>query len=150
MPDNYVPKSFDSKAFRIFIKVVEAIIETDGNDALSPEGVAQRMDQFLFKTQSPTIDQMNFILKYINHFKPWFIPRLSQFKNMPIDKRRKAIQEFIGQGGIMRDIARGLKVLSVAAYYSSPAGMSQTGFVHFEHRADTPNRDQTLIIHNDE
>ncbi len=150
MPDNYQPKCFDPKAFEIFVKVIEALIDTGGNDALPPLQVAKRMDGFLFMTQSPTIDQMNFILKYVNRFKPWFIPRFGQLVNMPVEKRRVAIREFIGQGGIMRDIARGLKVMSVASYYSSPEGMQQTGFVHFELRPDTVNRDQKLITHKDE
>lgn len=149
MPSDYQPKCFDDKAFAIFIKVVEALIETGGNDALPPEAVARRMDEFLFITQSPTIGQMSFVLKYINNFKPWFVPRFGQFVNMTVEKRRNAIREFIGQGGIMRDIARGLKVMAVASYYSSPEGMAQTGFKHFDDRPDTPKRDQKLITHQD-
>lgn len=149
MPTSYQPKAFDKNAFRILEKVIEALIDTKGNDALTPFEAAMRMDKFLFDAKAPSTGQMNFILKYINNFKPWFIPRLKKLEKLSVEKRQKAIKEFIGQGGIMRDIARGLKVMAVAPYYSSPQGMAQTGFIKFEDREDSKNRDQNPITHPD-
>jgi hypothetical protein len=149
MPEIYKPLFFTEKQYKVFVKVVDAMIDTPEEPVIPPEQVAQRVDKLINQIDSPALDQLGTIMWLVNWLLPTMILKPGLFVNHDRETRRKAIRKVIQKRGMFRDVARGLKVLSCVAYYSSAEGKKQVGYVDFEDRESTKGKNQKPIDHLD-
>lgn len=143
----YQPKFFTKTELEILEKVIEVMIDAPAAPAIPYKIVAQRMDNLLDGIQSPAANNMSQMLRVVNWLLPLQVASLRKFVNLSKEKRKRSIEKIIMKKGVFRDIARGLKVLSTVAYYSSTEGHKEVGYIDFDDRASTVGKNQDLTIH---
>ncbi len=148
MANNNQLQYFTKKQFETYESVIETIIVTD-EYALSPKDTALRMDAFLHKIDSPTLNQLKLLFFYVRYILPFIVFRLPPFHKLNIEHRRLAMKRFIRKKWIFKDIARAMKVLSCIGYYSSDEAKSYVGFVNFEDRPTFENSKTKPLIHEE-
>ncbi len=130
----FKPRFFSLRQFETMIQIADAMIETDGQNAIHPIEVAIRADHFLARFDAFVKEDIKRTLSIVEWMLPIVIGRPFPFGSLGSNERRRAVEKVIGAKGIFRDVARFLKLLAYAGYYGSTEGMSQVGYTPFEER----------------
>lgn len=149
----FKPRYFSVRQFETLIQVADAVLDSDGEAALSPLQVAVNIDHFLDRFESPVRNDIRMALFLLEWVLPVFTTgRVFPFSMLGSTQRRRVIDQVVGKQGPMgafRDIARTLKMLTCAGYYGSAEGMAQVGYIPFEQRQRAQGVDQTPLVHPD-
>ena len=156
---SYTPQYLSKKEFATYIAVVETFIQTNGNNAIRPVEVAERMDRLFNKVNHPQLEKLTQVFKALNAYSFW--RKQKSFRKLTLKQRETIIVEIQNPGkfwrfieripgvtGASKDLIRGLKVLSTVGYYSHPLAKKQVGYIPFEERTSTQGIDLTPSIHN--
>ena len=149
----FKPRFFSMRQFETLIYISEAVLDSDGEAALSPMQVAVNTDHYLDRFDSAVKKDIQMALFLLE----WFLPLLTTFRPFPFSMlgstaRRRVIERIIGKRGPMgayRDIARTVKMLTCAGYYGSPEGMTQVGYVPFNERPRSVGANQQPLRYPD-
>jgi hypothetical protein len=142
------PRFLSLRQFETMIAVAETIIDSDGQEAISPFDVAIRLDRLLSEIDSPVTGDLKLALTVTEWALPLLIFRPFPFSDLGSRARRQAVEAVIEGGGLLgrgvfRTLARTLKVAACVGYYSSPEAMASVGFVPFEDRPRSHGVDQS-------
>ena len=145
----FQPRFFSPRAFETMVAIADTMIDGDGREALDPIDVAVQTDHLLAEVRSPATDELKTVMVLVEWVLPLLIFRPVPFSSLGSAQRRRVVEKVIGAGGLFRDVARSLKVLSCAGYYGSVEGMRSIGYVPYEERARAKGQDQTPLQHPD-
>jgi hypothetical protein len=140
-------KFFTDKQFITLCKSIEVMIETKGNNAISPEKAARRLDEMLFESKAPALENMGQIFNLLEWVVPPLVLKFPPFSKLSIASRKAVVNRIIGSSGMFKDLARALKVMASVAYYSSPEAYNEVGYVHFEERERFTDSDTAPSIY---
>lgn len=142
---------FNQSQFTTICKVIEAVAMVDGHNAITQEQAALRLDSLLAKSGSAAVDSVSKMITGIETVAPMFFFMGFSFSKLSLEKRKKVIEKLIHNNGLLnamyKDLARGLKVMSYVAYYSSKEAYQQVGYIPFEMRDRFTQSDITPSIH---
>jgi len=139
----YKPRFFSLRQFQTFVQVADTMIDGDGREAIDPVDVAVRVDHLLAETRSSALPLIKLVMVLVEWVLPLLVLRPLPFSALGSNVRRTAVERVIGAGGLLRPIARTLKVLSCVGYYGNPATMRQLGYVPFDERPRAVGVDQS-------
>ncbi len=140
-------KYFKKKQFKTLCKSIEVILCTDNNNVITPEQAALRLDQMIADANAPALDQVGKIFWLLEWIVPPLVMKFPPFSKLSLSSRRSVIEKVIGNKGMFKDLARGLKVMASVSYYSSIEAQNQVGFVPFDKRNRFVGLDTSPSIH---
>jgi hypothetical protein len=130
----YKPRFLSPRQFETMVQVADTMIDGDGREAIDPIDIAVRVDHLLEETRSPATAQIKLVLVLVEWVLPILVLRPLPFSALGSNVRRSAVERVIEAGGLLRPIARTLKVLSCVGYYGNPQTMRRLGYLPFEER----------------
>lgn len=150
-------KVFDPQQMQTLEKVIEVLIETNGQNAVSPQEAALSLDEMLAESHSPALDTIPVVFNQLENIIPPLFGVFKKFSALDKAERKKLLTKIINNEGLLmdqfRDLARALKVMSCVSYYGSPAGMKQVGYMtveerpRFDHLNQQPSQYQKIDDH---
>jgi hypothetical protein len=146
----YRPRWFSSRSFETMVATAETMLDADGREAIPPEHVAERTDHLLDVIDTPIESQIRLLFIALE----WALPLLLLGRPLPFtalgrqDRRALAIK-LTRSTGTFRTIARTMKVLTCAGYYSDPRAKAAVGFVEYEGSARSAGADLTPLHYPD-
>jgi hypothetical protein len=139
----FKPRFFSARQFETMVAVADTMIDGDGREAIDPISIAVNVDHLLAQTDGPAPDQIRLLMRVVEWLLPLLLARPIPFSSLGSGVRRRVITRVIDSTGLLRAVARTLKVLSSFGYYGNPQTMLQIGYVPFDERPRAATLDET-------
>jgi hypothetical protein len=146
----FKPRFFSLRQFQTMIQIADTMMDTDGRQVLDPIEVALSTDHMFARISSPAaIKEIRLVLFLVE----WVLPLLSlrpfPFSDLGTAERRALVQKTIGSKGVLRNVAKVMKLFANAGYYGNPRGMAQVGYVPFDERPRAQGKSQDPYVYKD-
>jgi hypothetical protein len=137
---------FTPRQFQTLVYAIDILIPANGR-ILTAEEIALRADQFLDAIDGPSTEDLRRALDLLEFPLPLLILKPQPFSNLSPESRRKLLEKIVSGKGMLRDLARALKLISTFSYYTHEKVRQTIGYVEFENRPQFPGLDTRPHVH---
>lgn len=137
-----MPEYLTEAQYRTARAVIDVMIPATAR-VLDADTIASRADRFLGAARSPKGAQIRLALFMVEWLVPLLAWRLPPFSRRSATTRRKVLERLVRGGGVLRDLARTLRLLAVFSYYTHSDARRTIGYVDMERRPRYSGLDPT-------
>jgi hypothetical protein len=146
----FKPRFFTPRQFQTMIKIADTMIDSDGKQALNSIEIAFSTDHMFAKISSPAaIREVRLVMLLVEWVLPLLAFRPFPFSDLGTAERRALVNKVIGSKGVLKNVAKVMKLFACAGYYGDPRGMAQVGYIPFDERPRAQGESQEPAIYPD-
>jgi hypothetical protein len=146
----FKPRFFSPRQFQTMIKIADTMIDSDGKQALNSIEIAFSTDHMFAKISSPAaIKEVRLVMLLVEWVLPLLAFRPFPFSDLGTAERRALVNKVIGSKGVLKNVAKVMKLFACAGYYGDPRGMAQVGYIPFDDRPRAQGESQEPNVYKD-
>jgi len=111
------------------------------------EEIGQRAVLLIQRMHAPLASQLEQAVDFVQWGLPLLVPAFPPFSTLSLAQRQLAVSRCFHHKGLLRDLARAIKLLTAFPYYTDERVRATLGYVEFEHRPRATGLDLTPLTY---